>query len=51
MLTGLAPVSYREGKQFLIPLEIPLGVEREAVLVSLYKQVVEISQRLINQRI
>jgi hypothetical protein len=49
MLTELAPISYRQGKQFLFPLEIPIGVERETVLASLLQQIIDVSKRLISR--
>lgn len=49
LLSDLTPVSYRQGRNLLIPLEIPLNAERESILISLQQQVTAISKRLLNQ--
>jgi hypothetical protein len=48
LLSELAPVSYRQqlNKQFLIPLEIPVGVEKDDVISSLFRQVADFSKHL-----
>ncbi len=47
IVNKLAPVYFLQDKQILIPLEIPLHVEREAVINSLFEQVTDVSKRLI----
>ncbi len=51
LLSALTSVGFHQGKQFLIPLRIPSGVEKEAVLTSLLSQITEVSRRLANQPI
>jgi hypothetical protein len=48
VLTEKAPAGFLQGKRFLIPLETPIEVEREAILTSLLLQVIDVSKRLIN---
>jgi hypothetical protein len=42
----LTSLSRRDGKRILIPLKTPVGVEREAVLDSLFSQVVDLAKQL-----
>ena len=42
----LASLSRRDGKRILIPLKVPVGVERDAVLDSLFSQVVDLAKQL-----
>lgn len=50
LLPEFTPVKCRSGRQFLIPLEIPMDVERDDVLSSLVQQVKGISNRIITTR-
>lgn len=45
LLNELALVYFRQDKQLGIPLEIPLHVERKAILKSLVEKVSEVSKR------
>jgi hypothetical protein len=47
LVNKLAQRCFRQDKQLLIPLEIPIHVEREVVLDSLLEQIIEVSKRLI----
>lgn len=46
LLDGLAADGHLAQKQLLLPLDIPLNVEKEDVLAALERQVVEIAHRL-----
>ena len=40
-------MSHKLDKLLLIPLDIPIGVEREAVLNSLFLQVMDVAKKLV----
>jgi len=48
ILSRFSQVGYKQGNQLLIPLDILIGVEREAVLTHLMAQVIEVSKLLIS---
>jgi hypothetical protein len=48
MLSKLSLVGHKQGKQLLVPMEIPIGVERESVMISLMEQVKKVYKLLIS---
>ena len=47
--TELAPVCHRLGNLLLIPLDMPIGVEKASLLNSLLQQVIEVAQKLAQE--
>jgi hypothetical protein len=46
---GLAPKSFMSGKLLLIPLDIPTGVEKEAVVNSLQEQITAVANKIVKR--